>query len=163
MAFTFPEWYKGGFPDAELTVRDMLRPYLALCSPSPEVLSWLPEKYDQHLPVVTVFRGSGTIDPESGLVDRPQVQVSCIAKSRADSWALMEFCRQMILSYKNGGRVHHDNGSVSVVKSVCEAVGPELTPAVVFDERIALATFTLETSKSLGVPDYQGVREQLIG
>ena len=163
MPIVFPDWYKGGFPDAEMTVRDMLRPFLTLCDPQPEVLNWLPEKYEQQLPIVTVFRGSGTVDPEAGIVDRPQVQVSCIARSRADSWALMEFCRQMILAYKNGGRVTHDDGSVSVVKSVCEMVGPELTPAVVFDERITLATFALETSKPLGTPDYQAVRKQLLG
>lgn len=156
MALSFPTWWRGGFPNAEFAMREMLLPFTSQIDPEPEVLAWLPSDYSEHLPLLTVFRIGGSRDPQSGLVDMPQVQVGSICATRAESLELLEFVREIACSYKSSTRLECSNGEVVVVKSVCEVDGPELTPERMPDLRLAYATFQLNLGKRLDQPaDYR--------
>lgn len=163
MALVFPDWYEGGFPDAELCVMDMLKPLLGLCDPAPPVVNWLPEDYEDNLPIVSVFRGSGNANlalPSDGA----NVQVWCVGKTRRDAWELLEFCRQMLKTWESGGYVDHADGSRTALIGVSEIDGPELTQWDNFDLRAVHAVFRLEARLPSGkLPDYRRIRKTITG
>lgn len=155
----FPDFYKGGYPDSEDVLRCLLKPFLDQCTPVPEIVGWLPDEYGEQLPIVTIFRGGGS---EDGSIDRALIQVWCVCKTRSESNQLLEFCRQLVKCYKNGGRVKMSDGSHVAVTSTSEQIGPELVPEAAFDQRVVFATFCLETksAKPIGV-NYQGAVESI--
>lgn len=153
MTIQFPAEYSGGFDDAEAVVRDFLKPALALLDANPEVYAWLPANYHEKLPLVSVARSTGVGDWDVG-VDRPQVEIMAICASRADSVALNEYIRQMMMAYRRGGPVKRANGSKSVIAGVEEVVGPELLQATDWDERIVPSTFIVELKKTADTATY---------
>ncbi len=157
MSLTFPEWWDGGFPDIELVCREILKPALAVVTPSPDVVSWLPENYKTYIPIVSVARLPGEPD-EDNREDNPQVLVSCICETRADSWELAEYVRQILLSYSKGtSSVPLPNGRVALVTGVRETEGPMLSPLSDVDERIVPMTFLISTKRNS--TDYARVRK----
>lgn len=157
---TFPDWYRGGFPDAELVVMDLLQPFLNLLTPTGLACTWLPEDYADRFPIVRVYRGGGSEDYENRS-DWAAVQLGVIGDSRADSWAVMEYCRQVMLSYRRGGRVTRADGSTTLVKSISEMTGPQMLPELSPDHRLVPTTFRVECRRPTGSPDYARVREEL--
>lgn len=175
MILRFPDWWKGGFPDRELVVMDMLQfvldrvdvldsngdPILDDGNPRrPQAVSWLPADYASRLPMVRVFRGGGAAAPGI-MADPASVQVAAIADTRAESWELIEFCRQWLLSYANGGTVVRADNSTTLVDSVGELIGPQLMPELNPDKRLVPLTFRVVCRKPRGLPDYAKVRESL--
>ncbi|WP_328439111.1 phage tail termination protein [Nocardia puris] len=158
----FPDWYQGGFPDRELVVMDLVQTYLNLCTPAGLACTWLPDNVnalvDAGTPVVRVYRGGLGAD---GLWDAAAVQLGVIAATRADSWSVMEYLRQIMLSYEHGGPVRREDGSITMLQSVSEIVGPQQLPELNPDHRLVPATFRVECRIPRDVPDYALIRESL--
>lgn len=159
---TFPNWYEGGFPDTELLVLDLVQRFLDDLDPQGLAVTWLPDNYaelvDSGAPVVRVYRGGIA---SRGLFDPAAVQLGVIASSRADSWAVMEYLRQILLSFDHGGPVKREDGSVSMIESVSEVVGPQQLPELNPDLRLVPATFRIETRRPRELPDYARIRAGL--
>lgn len=159
MSLTFPDWWDGGFPDVELVARMMLLPWVGLIDPSPDVVAWLPDKYDRSLPIISVARMPGESTPDV-LEDIPQVLVTCICETRSQSWELSEFVRQMLLAYSRGtSRIDLPDGQTALVTGVEETEGPMLSPLSDFDERITTASYLISTKRNN--TDYVRVRKTL--
>lgn len=175
MSLHFPDWWHGGFPDRELVVLDALQPVLNLVDVRdrngdpvldgseprrPLACTWLPADYAARLPLVRVFRGGGAADADV-MRDPAAVQVAVIADTRAESWALMEMCRQWLLSFRRGGTVLRADGSKTLIDSVEELVGPQQFPELSPEERLVQLNFRVVCRKLRGLPDYAKVRESL--
>ena len=159
----FPAWYRGGFPDRELVVMDLLAPFLGLLAdesgPRPGLAcSWLPADYGDHLPIVRVYRVGGSADDG---VDVAAVQLGVIGADRAESWAVAEFCRQIMLSFTDGGTVARADGTATLVDSITEMAGPVQLPELNPDFRLVPVTFAVICRRPRGTPDYRTVRESL--
>lgn len=176
MTLTFPDWWQGGFPDREKVVEDALAPILATVDvfddtgaqifdgPNPRrpiTCTFLPKNYSDMLPVIRLYRGGGAADA-GVLRDPASVQVAVIASTREESWALMEYCRQWLLSYTRGGTVVRADDSRTVVDTVEELVGPQVVPELNPDNRMVPLTFRVVCRKPRGLPDYQLVRESIL-
>lgn len=176
MSLTFPDWYKGGFPDREKVVADLLAPFLTLVdvfdatgaqvfdgsSPRrPYVCTFLPEGYSDMLPIIRLYRGGGAADA-GVLADPASVQVAVIADTREESWELMEYCRAWLLSYARGGTVVRADGSTTVIDSIGELVGPQQVPELNPSKRMVPLTFRVVCRKPRGLPDYEKVRESVV-
>jgi len=158
----FPDWYEGGWPDRELVVADLAQRFLDLLTPTGLAVTWLPEDLESLLAegrvVVRVYRGGLGSD---GLYDAAAVQLGVIAETRADSWAVMEYLRQMMLSYEHGGRVRRQDGSITEISYVEEILGPQQMPELNPDHRLVPATFRVECRLPRDIPDYAAIRESL--
>lgn len=175
MSLGFPAWYQGGFPDRELVVLDILQPVLdtvdvfdragsqvfdGVNPRRPFACAWLPDNYLEHLPLVRVFRGGGAADADI-MRDPAAVQVAVIADTRQESWELLEFCRQWLLSYHRGGKVLRADASTTLVDCIEELVGPQQLPELSLDKRLVQLNFRVVCRKPKGLPDYQKIRETL--
>jgi hypothetical protein len=171
----WPDWWAGGFPDRERVVLDALQPVLNLVDVldsvgapifdgivqrRPLACTWLPDNYSDKLPVVRIYRGGGAAD--AGIMRDPAaVQIAAIADTRQESWELIEFCRQWLLSYHRGGTVLRADGSMTLVDCIEELVGPQQVPELNPDKRLVPLTFRVVCRKPKGLPDYQKIRETL--
>lgn len=175
MSLVLPSWYRGGFPDRELVVMDALQPVLNLvdvydatgaqvfdgATPRrPLACTFLPDNYGDHLPVVRVYRGGGASDV-GVMRDPASVQVAVIADTRTESWELLEYCRQWLLSFYKGGTVIRADGSHTLVDCIEELVGPQQVPELSPDKRWVPLMFRVTCRKPRGLPDYQKIRETL--
>lgn len=164
MPVAFPAWYKGGWPDRELVVMDLLQPFLDLLTPQGEAVRYRSQGYDDDVEagglLVRVYRGGGAADPAC-LRDPASVQLAAITQSRQMSGDVIEYCRQIMLSYQSGGPVHMADDTFVEVDAVWEIMGPQEVPEDNPDERIVPLTFGVECRKPLIVPDYQRVIESL--
>lgn len=151
-----PDWYAGGWPSVEVACKAMLDPLFEQCSPVPTVHGWLPDKWENELPFVLVFRG-GTSRVDD-LIDFARVEIAAFAESRADSEWLSEFTRQMLLSYSTGAVLDAGDGSIHVT-CVNPVGGQDLRPQSAFDKRATWSTFEIGLRKPLGTPDYATLRE----
>ncbi|MGY1945338.1 phage tail termination protein [Nocardia asiatica] len=162
MSVQFPDWYEGGYPDRELVMMDLLQKYLDLLTPQGLAVTWLPDDLEELLGggrvVASVYRGGLGSD---GVFDAAAVQVGVIAATRADSWAVLEYLRQMILSYKRGGPVRREDGSITHISFVEEMVGPQQMLDFNPDHRLVPATFRVECRLPRDIPDYAEIRESL--
>jgi hypothetical protein len=172
----FPTLYKGGFPDREKVVQDLLAPFVAMVDvfndtgaqifdgPDPRrpyTCTFLPENYGDMLPIIRLYRGGGAAD--AGVLSDPaSVQVAVIADTREDSWKLMEYCRMWLLSYARGGTVARVDGSTTLIDSVGELVGPQQVPELNPDKRMVPLTFRVVCRKPRELPDYEQVRESIV-
>ncbi|WP_280454778.1 hypothetical protein [Nocardia brasiliensis] len=162
MSVQFPDFYEGGWPDRELLMCDLTQRWLDLLTPAGAAYTWLPDDLETQLDagrvLVRIHRGGlGT----EGLYDAAAVQVVTIAATRADSWAVMEYLRQMILSYEHGGAVRREDGTISHISFVEELVGPQQIFELDLDERMVPATFRIECRLPTTTPDYARIRESL--
>lgn len=162
MTIQFPGWYVGGFPDRELVVMDLIQKYLDLLTPPGVAVTWLLDNHfaliESGVPVVRVYRGGLNAE---GIWDPAAVQLGVIAKTRADSWEVLEYLRQMMLSYEHGGPVRREDGSITQVASIEEMNGPQQIPELNPDHRLVPATFNVECRLPQTVPDYARIRESL--
>ncbi|WP_029932513.1 phage tail termination protein [Nocardia otitidiscaviarum] len=162
MSVTFPAWYEGGFPDSELLVMDLCQTFLDLCTPQGTAVTWISKEHiamaDAGTPIVRVYRSGPGAD---GLWDPAAVQVAVLASTRADSWAVMEYLRQILLSYEHGGLVERADSSTTAVTTITEMVGPQQLPELNPDHRMVPATFRVECRRPQSLPDYARIRESL--
>ena len=116
----------------------------------------LPEDYPSLLPLGRLYRGGGAADV-GVLSDPASVQLAIIAATRKESWELMEYCRQWLLTFADGGTVHMPGQDV-LIDSVGELIGPQLVPELNPDARMVPLTFEVVCRKPRGLPDYRKVR-----
>ncbi|MEV0357106.1 hypothetical protein AB0H71_13695 [Nocardia sp. NPDC050697] len=176
MSLVLGDWFQGGFPDRELVVMDALQPILdeveirdqdgdiVMDGPEPRrplAVTWLPDDYKDRLPLLRVYRGGGAADT-GVLRDPAAVQVAAIADTREESWQVMEYCRQWLLSYRHGGTVVRADGSKTLVDCIEELVGPQQLPELNPDKRLVPLTFRVVCRPPKGLPDYEKVRERKI-
>ncbi|MFC9892112.1 hypothetical protein ACFVMC_00320 [Nocardia sp. NPDC127579] len=159
---TFPDWYAGGFPDREEVVMDLIQRYLDLLTPTGLAVTWIPDDIEALIAegraVVRVYRGGLGAE---GIFDAANVQLGVITGKRADSWAVMEYLRQMMLSYCHGGPVRRADGSITQISYVEEVIGPQQLADFDFDNRLVPATFRVECRLPTTIPDYTRIRESL--
>ncbi len=150
---TYPDWYHGGFPDAEVLMETLFTPLLSGVTP----VKWLPAESviestlksgDGYL---RIYRTGGRINFEQNR-DEPNVQFVAMTKSRDESWRLIEFVRQVLSQFvKQSALVP---GTTHVLGCAGELLGPNLTPGEMRDERLVPATFTLQTWGPGGLDKY---------
>lgn len=158
MPLTFPDWYKGGFPDREVVVMDALQPFWDSAkvpgAPTGFLCTWLPDDTDVRVAageaVIRVYRGGLSDD---GIFDPAAVQVAVIAKTHRDAAAGLEYCRQVLLGY-SGGAVKHPDGSYTAILKVQGMQGPQQARDENPDDRLVNATFNVECRLPRDIPDY---------
>lgn len=74
------------YPDAELVMLDLLRPTGKTVTATDAVIA---------VKTIVVQRVGGTDD---GVTDRPIVQVTCLAPTRAEAWAMARQVQQVVLA-----------------------------------------------------------------
>ncbi len=162
MSVQFPDWYEGGFPDREEVVMDLVQTYLDLLTPQGKAVTFLTQEdsalVDSGVPVVRVYRGGLNAD---GLWDPAAVQLGVIAQTRKDSWTVLEYLRQIMLSYEHGGPVRRSDGSITWLTEVSEMGGPQQLSELDLDHRLVLGTFNVECRLPQNLPDYAVIRESL--
>jgi hypothetical protein len=176
VSLTFPGWYEGGFPDREQVVMDALAPVLSVVDVfdgtgaqildnqvprRPLACTFLPANYRDVLPILRIHRTGGASDVNA-ITDPAVVQVAAIAETRADSWELLEYCRQWLLTYRDGGTVVRANGSHTVIDKVEELVGPQQLPELNPDFRMVPFQFRVTCRRPRGIPDYQKRRDAIV-
>jgi hypothetical protein len=149
----YPDWFKGGFPNAEDLVKTLFAPLLTGVT----AVSWLPapktveETLKARSGYLRVYRTGGKINREQNR-DEPNVQFVALTRSRDDSWDLIEFVRQVLEQFESTAIVP---GTIHKMHCAGELLGPQLTPGEMRDERIVPVTFTLHTWKPKGLGNYR--------
>lgn len=155
----YPVWYEGGCPDVEKVMRTLFAPLLS----GVEVVSWLPPDYPSHLgsggAYLRVFRLGGRLNIDNrAWIDEARVQFAALSNSRDDSWQLMEFVRQVLYAYREGGHVT-GSSSTTFIAVPGELVGPQLIPEQLRDERLVPVTFEIYVNRPKGLPNYRQALE----
>lgn len=149
----FPDWYRGGFVDAEKLLEDLFTPLLT----DVMLVPWLPKPgtYEDQLnsgkAFLRIARTGGSFNFDENR-DEPRAQFAAIAKSRKMSWDLIEFCRQVIWSFERGATVPN---TTHTLQTAGEVLGPQLIPENIVEPRLVPATFGLFTWKPGGLPNYR--------
>lgn len=151
----YPAWYQGGCPDVERVIRDLFSGLLT----GVDVVSWVPPDYASTLAAggafLRVFRLGGRINVDSrAWVDETRVQFAALSSSRDDSWQLIEFVRQVLYAFRDGGTVVGPSSTTFIVVPG-EVVGPQLIPEQMRDERLVPVTFDVHTDRPKGLPNYR--------
>ncbi|MGV9818422.1 phage tail termination protein [Nocardia xishanensis] len=158
----FPDWYEGGYPDRELVMCDLTQRWLDELTPQGLSVTWLPDNLEEVLAegraVVHVYRGGLGAE---GIIDAAAVQLGVITATRADSWAVLEYLRQMLLTYKHGGPVRREDGSTTQISYVEEMIGPQQLADYNPDNRLVRGTWRVECRLPRDIPDYVAIRESL--
>lgn len=146
----FPEWYGGGFPDAEKLLESLYEPLLT----DVELVPWLPKpsEYEATLKagktILRIRRTGGSINFDENR-DEPRVQIAAIARKRSTSWELIEFCRQMLFDGFNRGAIVP--GTTHQMQAASEVLGPQLIAENIVEPRLVPITFGLFTWKPGGL------------
>lgn len=157
MAATPPAWYQGGYPDREALVIDILQPRLdEWTGATIEVVTWLPEGAMQSVdPIVRVYRTGGGVQGDASR-DVAVVQVAVLSLNRALSWAVMEFCRQVLLAYDRLPAAKRSGVDVAE-----EVIGPQQIPDLNPEGRLVTTSWRIGCRVPRGTPDYARVLESL--
>lgn len=167
---TYPTWWRGGAPDVERTLKDLFthpENVAAQGLSGVDVRSWLPtpDVASQWLAddngYLRVYRTGGRIDRTVyPWVDETQVQIAAWCSSRDASWDLIEYVREMLLAYTDGGLVKRSTPTRSGLNTTYirvpgELLGPELIPELILDDKLVLVTFEIHTDRPKSLPDYR--------
>lgn len=170
---TYPSWWRGGCPDVERTIKDLFtytQNLAAVDLTGIQVVSWLPQPIDaaawlnQGNGYLRVYRTGGAVDRDKHpWVDITRVQIAAWCTSRDASWGLIEYVREILGVFVDGGTVKRSTTSLSgltttFIRVPGELVGPQLLPEQIRDDRLVPVTFEIQTDRPKGLPDY---REQL--
>ena len=161
----FPPWYQGGFVDTERLLID----YFGGLLDNVECLSWFPpekvvlEQIQEPTNKIylRIFRSGGRIirqqssqTESKGSVDQAHVQFAAMSASRDLSWEVIEFVRQVMYCYLEGGGRIDTATLYAVIRCNGEIVGPVLTPESFRDQRLVPVTFELEVQRRKGLPSF---------
>lgn len=163
----FPPWYEGGNPDAEILMQLLFQPMLGtsqiadangILAWSPTyVVTWLPNPdvynpwLNQGNAYLRAYRMGGPFNYEQKR-DEPRVALAALTRSRDTSWYLIEFVRQVLNGYEDGGTV--DGAPGVTLWMAGEAAGPQQIPEIIQDDRLVQITVGLQTRKP-GLPKYK--------
>ncbi|MBB5167206.1 hypothetical protein [Mycobacterium sp. AZCC_0083] len=162
-----PDWYEGGYTDAE----DLVCQYFRwLLGDKVFVCTWLPEGHyvlspgqpvGGTQPTLRVWRQPGKSD-EDTRIDFALVQIAAITPTRKESWELIEFIRRMLEEpVCKGVEVVLSDGTSSSIKSSAEWLGPQLIPERLVDEKFIPVTFKIGLRESESLPNYRKVLNTL--
>lgn len=162
---SFPALYEGGCVDVEVLIRDVFTVPgngAAAGLTGVTVVPWLPkrEAMDAALAAGDGFlraqRVGGTANLDTAQwSDRTRVSIAAVTGTRAMSWQLIEYVRQMLYAYREGGTVHRADSSTTFMTVPGEIVGPQLIPEQFMDERLVPVLFEIHTDRPRGLPDYR--------
>lgn len=145
----FPDWYKGGFPDAEKLLRDLFEPLLT----DVDFVPWFPApdaykaQLDAGKAIVRYARTGGRINFEESR-DEPRIQIGVVARSRQLSWDIAEFHRQILWTFHRGAVVPNTPHLLQVSE---EVLGPQLIPENIIEPRLVPVTFGLITRNTTNI------------
>lgn len=162
-----PEWFEGGYFDAE----DLVCNYLQwLLGDSVYVCTWMPPGHYELTPgqpvggtqpTLRVWRQPGKADPESRR-DEALIQIAAITATRKESWQLIDFVRRMMDDeVVVGFPIKLSDGSTSQIDRIEEWMGPQLVPERYVDEKFIPVTFKLGIRERGGLPRYRKVLNSL--
>lgn len=170
----YPTWWRGGCPDVERTLKDLFTYPANLAATNlvgVDVVTWLPnpEAAEAWLGAgngyLRVYRTGGAVDRDKlPWVDCTRVQIAAWCTSRDASWELIEYVREILGAYTNGGTVQRSTTSLSGLTTTFifvpgELVGPQLMPEQIRDDRLVPVTFEIQTDRPKGLPDYRELLE----
>lgn len=121
------------YPDAEAVMCDLLEPIAPTCT-------FLPDGWEDELPMVQVNRVGGGIDLDD-VTDTARLQVAVFADDRAQAWALASRIREAVTH--SGGTAP---GGV-LIDSGTEAIAGQQVPDIDPDDRRVISTYNLEFRK----------------
>lgn len=162
-----PDWYEGGYPDAEKLVENYFRQILG---DSVYICTWLPqghyeltpgEEVGGTQPTLRVWRQPGKSDPDLR-ADDALVQIAAITPTRHESWKLIEFVRRM-MEHDNcvGIPVDMPDGETTSISKSEEWMGPQLVPERLVDEKFIPVTFKIRLREPVGLPNYRKILNTL--
>lgn len=132
--------------------------------PNVSVLSWFPPEkevlqniIDNNAIYLRIFRAGGRIirqEDRKGDVDQSRMQFAAMSSSRDLSWEVIEFVRQMLYCYLNGGGRMQTETLYALISVNGEVTGPSLTPEAFRDQRLVPVTFELESQRRKGLPSF---------
>lgn len=162
----FPDWYEGGFTDAEKAFYCLLKPYADLTTPQIEVTTWRQWNNDTH-PVARLYRSAGASER---VEDTSIIELEVFSQDRNTSIQVTEYLRQAILTYRSSGGMVYAVGDVAVsdpdfaafIKGADDHQGPELIMTDNADARVVYSAFRICIRKDRGLPDYASIRDQII-
>lgn len=163
MTLVLPDWYQGGCPDIE---KDVLRPLFQPLLPNTHVVSWIPKPdvYQAELlagkSYLRTYRTGGRWNDEENR-DEPVVQFAALCATRADSWQLIEFVRQVLICFirQTGVVTPTMPGTDVKLSAEGEVAGPQLIPELLQDDKLVPIAFQFFTWKPKGLPDYRAALE----
>lgn len=171
---TYPTFWRGGCPDVERTIKDLFTHTGNLSATDltgVDVVSWLPQPADAAAWLnlgngyLRVYRTGGAVNRDKyPWVDQTRVQIAAWCYNRDASWELIEYVREILGAFTDGGTVKRSTTSLSgltttFIRVPGELVGPQLLPEQIRDDRLVPVTFEIQTDRPKGLPDY---REQLL-
>lgn len=166
---SFPDFYEGGCVDVEELIRDLFTVPANKAADGLsgiEVVPWLPlsDAMEETLRAKNGYlraqRVGGTFDLDTRqFTDRTRVSICAVTPTRALSWQVIEYVRQVMTAYREGGHVHRshpiDGSSTTFMTVPGEVVGPQLIPEQIRDERLVPVLFEIHTDRPRGLPDYR--------
>lgn len=166
----YPPWWRGGSADAERTMKDLFtfpENVAAQGLSGVDVRAWLPTPdvarawMDQGNGILRAYRTGGRINRDVyPWVDESQVQFAAWCSSRDAAWDLIEYVREMLLAYTDGGQVQRSAPTRSgltttYIRVPGELLGPELIPELILDDKLVLSTFEIHIDRPKSLPDYR--------
>lgn len=174
MSIGFPSWWRGGRWAVEELLADLFEfeeNAAAAGLSGVRVEPFVTKDSDRgpHLSAgngfLLVHRRGGSFNRESW-VDESVVDLVALTTTRRQSNRLMEYVTDVLLEFDpelGGGTVHrspdyvHRSGLSTTFMTVPgEAVGPQLIPELLRDERFVPATWEIHADRPKGLPDYRG-------
>lgn len=174
---TYPSFWKGGSPDIERCLKDLFTvpenaPAGGLSGSDllsgVDIRSWLPtpsvaaDWFAQGNGYLRVYRTGGQMTrQQNGWVDQARVQLAAWCANRDQSWELIEYVREMLAMYEDGGTVHRSSPSPTGLRTtrirvqLPELTGPQLIPEQILDDKLVPVTFEIHTDRPKSLPDYR--------
>lgn len=147
---TFPDWYEGGFHNAEDVFCALLQKWFNDCTPAPKAVTWLAPNSEENLPVVRVWRRGGR---RSAAMDHPVLQVSVIAETRDEAQRLADFIRELVNVFKGG--VVLPNGEKALIEDISDNQGPTQMPEIPgLMDRLVVNYYDVNIKRPTSRPDY---------
>lgn len=157
MTLKLPDWYDGGFHNAEDVFCALLQKWFDDCDPKPTAVTWLKPDIEENLPVVRVWRRGGR---RTAAMDHAVLQVSVIAKTRNEAQRLADFIRELVNVYK--GPVVLPNGEKAMVEDVADNQGPTQMPDIPgITDRLVVNYYDINIKRPMGRPDYAPILRSL--
>lgn len=163
MAF-LPDWYEAKYDDTE----DALCDYFEwITNNEVKTYTWLPPGYYDPAsglgtePTLRIWRQPGRAD-QSLRTDVTLVQIAAITRKRADSWALIDFVREMLDDEVfSGFPIPRKDGSVTKFRNIEEWLGPQIVPEQLYDEKFIPITYKLPIRERRNRPNYRQILKTL--
>lgn len=162
-----PDWYEGGYRDAE----EMVVTYFEwLLGERVYVCTWMPpnhytlspgEQFGTTIPTLRVWRQPGKADDEMRR-DEALIQVAAITPTRKESWQLIKFVRSMLDNdVITSTTITLPDGERARFAKSQEWMGPQMVPERLVDEKFVPVTFRMALREPRDLPNYVQILKSL--